>query len=282
MGRVKRLLGQRKAGYAGTLDPLASGVLPIALGQATRTIPFTESYDKTYGFTIRWGEARSTDDAEGEVIASSDMRPSREQIQTAMGQFIGDIQQVPPIYSAIKQAGRPAYARARAGEDVQMVPRQVVIRRFELRDIPDSDTACFEVDCSKGTYIRALARDLAVALGTCGYVAALRRLRCGIFGIETAIGLESLADLVHKECARSVLLPLDSVLDDILALSVTEEQTQCLRHGQPLIGSHEQGLPTGNEGQKALARGVAEGPVALLEYRQGAWWPDRVFTHTDE
>ena len=232
MARVRRDFGAAKAGHAGTLDPLATGVLPIALGEATKTVPFVAERAKTYRFTLRWGEARASDDAEGEVTARSERRPSDVEIKTALPQFRGQIVQVPPAYSAIKIAGRPAYARVRAGETVEMKSRTVTIDRFELEAMPDLDHAVFIVQCSKGTYIRSLARDLARALGTVGHVAQLRRLAVGTFTEEQAIGLDKLDALRHSPARFAHLRAVLTALDDIPALAVTEAEGRLLRQGQ--------------------------------------------------
>src|SRR5215469_15893676 len=176
---VRRLFNAAKAGHGGTLDPLASGVLPIALGEATKTVGFAMAGTKTYRFTVRWGERRTTDDAEGTVMATSAARPAAAEIEAALQRFIGEIEQVPPDFSAIKVEGRRAYARARAGETLALAPRRVRIDRLSLLDRPDADHARLETVCGKGTYIRSLARDLAAALGTLGYVADLRRVAVG-------------------------------------------------------------------------------------------------------
>ncbi len=232
MARVRRYFGAAKAGHAGTLDPLATGVLPIALGEATKTVPFVAERAKTYRFTLRWGEARASDDAEGEVTTRSEWRPSDVEIKSALPQFRGQIVQVPPVFSAIKIGGRPAYARVRAGEAVEMKSRTVTIDRFELEAMPDLDHAVFIVQCSKGTYIRSLARDLARALGTVGHVAQLRRLAVGAFTQEQAIGLDKLDGLRHSPARFAHLRAVLTALDDIPALAVTEAEGRLLRQGQ--------------------------------------------------
>jgi tRNA pseudouridine55 synthase len=234
LGRVRRILNAAKAGHAGTLDPLASGVLVIALGEATKLIGSVMDTDKVYHFTVRWGIATSTDDAEGEVIATADGRPSRAQIEAILPRFRGEISQVPPAYSAIKVQGKPAYARSRAGEAVAIAARQVRIDDFDLVEIPDPDHATFTVRCGKGTYIRSLGRDLARALGTVGHVTALRRLAVGRFTESTAIPLEKLESLGHSRAALAYLRAVETALDDIPALAVTEEDSLRLRQGQSI------------------------------------------------
>ncbi len=231
---VRRATGAAKVGHGGTLDPLATGVLPIALGEATKTVQYVMDGAKTYRWQVRWGEARSTDDGEGEVIATSDHRPSDADIHAALAGFHGEIQQIPPAFSAIKIAGERAYDLARAGETVEIQPRQVRIDRFTLIGQPDADHADFETIAGKGTYIRALARDLARALGTVGYVSRLRRAACGPFHEDTAISLETLKEVGQGPALRSYLLPVETALDDIPALALTEVEARRLQSGQPL------------------------------------------------
>jgi len=191
VGKVRWLFSAAKAGHAGTLDPLATGILPIALGEATKTVPFMMAAKKSYQFEITWGETRTTQDAEGEVIATSDVRPSQVDIEAALSEFIGEIEQVPPKFSAIKIDGKRAYDLARSGEAVEIKPRPVQVDKFTLTDCTE-DTATFDVDCGKGTYIRSLARDLAAVLGACGYVSVLRRTRVGPFTLAQSITLDEL------------------------------------------------------------------------------------------
>src|SRR5690606_18006997 len=198
VARVQRLIGAAKAGHGGTLDPLATGVLPVALGEATKTVAYVMDGRKRYRFTVRWGEARDTDDSEGAVTETSDARPDRDAIVAALGDFVGLIRQTPPAFSAIKIDGRRAYALARAGEAFAVEPREVQIDSFELIALQDRDHAVFDVHCGKGTYMRALARDLARRLGTVGHIAALRRTAAGPFDEAAAISLESLESLVHS------------------------------------------------------------------------------------
>jgi len=242
VGAVRRLTGAMKAGHGGTLDPLASGILPIALGEATKTVAWAMAGRKTYRFTVRWGEARTTEDAEGAVAATSPHRPDRAAIEAALPRFTGCIMQRPPIYSAIKVDGARAYALARAGEaaaagteaaaEIELAPRPVEIENFRLLAIPDEDHAEFETRVGKGTYIRALARDLALALGTVGYVAALRRTSVGPFDEKVAISLDKLTSLGHSAAALGHLLPIETALDDIPALALTEAEAYRLRCGQ--------------------------------------------------
>lgn len=234
VAEVRRILGAAKVGHGGTLDPLASGILPIALGEATKTVQWVMDGSKTYRWRVRWGQASSTDDGEGEIVATSDVRPSREQILAAIPQFLGSIEQVPPVYSAIKIDGERAYDLARAGEEVAMKTRIVQIDRFELVGQPDADHADFEVACGKGTYIRALARDIAKAVGTCGHVTILRRIACGPFNEANAIPLDKFREVGQGPAPRNLLLPVETALDDIPALALTEAEARRLHSGQTL------------------------------------------------
>jgi tRNA pseudouridine55 synthase len=190
VGRVRRLFDAQKAGHAGTLDPLATGILPIALGEATKTVPFMMDADKGYSFTIAWGANTTTQDREGAITERSDVRPSQEAAAEALKSFVGEIQQIPPAYSAIKIDGERAYDLARQGETVELQPRTVRIFEARLTEAPDVDHACIEIACGKGTYVRAIARDLAAMLGACGHVADLRRTRVGPFDSRNAISME--------------------------------------------------------------------------------------------
>ena len=235
VGRVRRLFGAQKAGHGGTLDPLASGVLPIALGEATKTVPFVMDGRKEYRFTLRFGEARSTEDAEGEVTATSPVRPADDAIRSALARFTGEIEQMPPAYSALKIGGQRAYDLARAGETVVLTPRRVRIDRLELLSRLDADHADFVVGCGKGTYIRSLGRDLALALGTVGHLAALRRTVAGPFREEAAISLSKLEALGHIPPLLGALAPVTTALDDIPALALADAQADRLRQGQPVL-----------------------------------------------
>lgn len=234
VGKVRWLTKAQKVGHAGTLDPLATGVLPLAFGEATKTVSFAMDGSKTYRFEVTWGESRSTDDAEGEVVATTEKRPSIEDIQKALSAFVGTIEQVPPKYSAIKIDGQRAYKLARADEDVEMVARPVQIDRLELINCPDSHRAVFEVDCGKGTYVRSLGRDLGEKLGCLGYISMLRRTKVGPFNEKCAISLDSLEQIVHSEALFESLLAIETVLDDISALALNEEEIRKIRQGMPL------------------------------------------------
>ncbi len=239
LAKVRHLFNAAKAGHGGTLDPLATGLLPVALGEATKTVPFAMDGRKIYRFTARWGEERSTDDLEGEVPASSARRPARPEIEAVLPRFQGEIMQAPPAFSAIKVAGARAYDLARAGEAVALAARPVVIETLKLLDTPDPDHASFEVACGKGTYIRSLARDLGRALGCLGHVSALRRVAVGPFGEAHMISLEKLMELSHKapggNAITGVLLPIETVLDGIPALAIDADQARRLRLGQAVL-----------------------------------------------
>ena len=237
---VKRLFKAKRAGHAGTLDPLASGALPIALGEATKTVPFVMDGRKLYRFTVRWGEERDTDDAEGRVIGCSDNRPSAEAVRSLLPSFTGRIEQVPPRYSAIKIEGERAYDLARDGETVELAARPVDIGRLELVDTPDPDHVVLEAECGKGTYVRSLARDLGRALGCFGHVSALRRAAVGPFDEETMILLEQLEALCHRAASgeaslADALMPVETALDDIPALAVSGADAARLQRGQAVL-----------------------------------------------
>jgi len=234
VARIKRAMDAAKVGHGGTLDPLATGVLPIALGEATKTAAFIMDATKIYTFEATWGAATNTDDCEGQVTATSAARPTAAAIAAALPAFTGTILQTPPVYSAIKVNGERAYALAREGEDVILAPRPVNVTRFELTGTPDADHATFEVVCGKGTYIRALVRDLAQAIGTVGHISQLRRTRCGVFHETGAISLAMLEALGHKAADSAYLLPVATVLDDIPALALTDEEARRISLGQAI------------------------------------------------
>ncbi len=283
---VKRILREAgepktKGGHGGTLDPLASGVLPIALGEATKLCGRMLDATKAYDFTIRFGEETDTLDAEGQIVATGDVRPTLEQIEAVLPSFTGEIEQVPPAYSALKVGGKAAYARARAGEDVELKPRRVTIHSLSIRHpelVSGSispraqpspewmlnkvqhdglDEVTLSAEVSKGTYIRSLARDIANALGTVGHVSYLRRTRAGPFSLESAISLDFLEEAAKARALTRTVLPLEAALDDIPALPVNSRQADMLRQGQRLSG-----FPA----KPGLALATLEGtPVALVE-----------------
>lgn len=279
VGKLRRLFGAAKVGHGGTLDPLATGVLPIAFGEATKVVGFVMDAQKRYRFTVRWGEARATDDAEGEVVATSARRPDAAAIAAVLPRFTGPIDQVPPRFSALKLDGRRAYDLARAGEAVELAARRVEIRALVLAGQPDTDHAVFEVACGKGTYVRSLARDLAEALGTVGHVAALRRLQVGPFQAETAITLDLLAGLGHSPAAFERLLPILTPLADIPAVAVTGAEAELIRNGQAVpatgFGPSGHSLPF-REGD-VVSVTAGEQPVAMARIDSGRLRPVRVF-----
>ncbi len=232
VGELKFLFNAKKAGHAGTLDPLASGVLPVALGEATKTVPVVQEGTKAYLFTVKWGEETETDDAEGRVIATSDQRPSPAEIAARLPQFVGAIQQTPPMYSAIKIAGERAYDLARDGAEFEIAAREIVVHRFDLARA-ERDSAIFEAECGKGAYVRALARDLGRALGCRGHVIALRRTRVGPFHAETCVTAEMLR--ASPEAPAAALLSVEAGLSELVRVPVDRNGAAILRRGQKLL-----------------------------------------------
>jgi tRNA pseudouridine55 synthase len=260
---VKRILREAgepktKVGHGGTLDPLASGILPVALGEATKIAGPMLDATKTYDFTIRFGEETDTLDAEGKVVATSDVVPTLEETEAVLARFTGAIEQVPPAYSALKIDGKAAYARARAGEQVELERRRVTVHTLRVYASPrELDEVTLSATVSKGTYIRSLARDIAHALNTVGHVTMLRRTRAGPFSLDQAISLDFLEEAAKARRLTETVLPLTAALDDIPALAVTPDQAQLLRHGQRLAG-----FPA----QPGLQLATSEStPVALVE-----------------
>jgi len=285
VGAVKRVFDAQKAGHAGTLDPMASGVLAVALGEATKTVPFAMEAEKLYRFTARWGESRDSDDTEGRVTAVSLNRPSGREIEALLPRFVGRILQIPPSFSAIKVQGERAYDLAREGETLQLEPRPVLIHEIRLVAQPDSDQAEFEMRCGKGAYVRAWVRDFARALGTLGHVSQLRRLSIGGFSIADAIPLEKLTSFMHSPAAFEHLRPISTALDGIPALAVTGSDAVRLRCGHSIL--MRAGL-FARIREEALARDDLQGltvylssalgePVALAELSGGELKPFRVF-----
>jgi tRNA pseudouridine55 synthase len=275
---IKRLFKAKRAGHAGTLDPLASGCLPVALGDATKTVPFVMDGRKAYRFTVRWGEERDTDDAEGRVVETSAARPSPEVIRTALPPFIGVIDQVPPRYSAIKIAGERAYDMARDGEQVELSARPVEVFRLELVETPDSDHTVFEAECGKGTYVRSIARDLGRALGCRGHVSALRRTRVGPFADKDMISLAKLEDLCNRAAAgegslADALMPVATALDDIPALAVSRADAARLQRGQAVL-MRGRDAPVFSGTLYVTTSGQL---IALAEVDRGEIVPKRVF-----
>ncbi|MFJ6025275.1 tRNA pseudouridine(55) synthase TruB [Brevundimonas sp. NPDC092305] len=280
VSKVRRLFDAQKAGHAGTLDPLASGILPIALGEATKTVPFMMEARKVYRFTINWGVSTDSVDREGQIIGRSDVRPTAEQVKAALPAFVGEIDQVPPAFSAIKVDGQRAYDLAREGIAVELAARRVTIHSAEVTAAPDADHVDIRILTGKGVYVRSLARDLAIALGAEGHVSVLRREQVGPFSTENAVSLDFLTDLVHRSAASEGLLPVATALDDIPELAVTDQDAFSLRQGRPIIL-----LPRQVETLKGQLHGdartvsVFQGQtlVALGQLRAGRLEPDRVF-----
>jgi tRNA pseudouridine55 synthase len=283
VSRVRRAFNAQKAGHAGTLDPLASGILPIALGEATKTVPFLMDATKAYRFTIEWGHTTASFDREGEVIATSDVRPSRAEVEAALPAFTGEIQQIPPAFSAVRVDGERAYDLAREGIEVELEPRPVTIYGLEVVSAPDPDHVELEARCSKGTYVRALVRDLAEALGACGHVSALRRTAVGGLGESRAIELEKLEELCHSGARLEALLPVETALDDIPALAVTTEDAFRLTQGRSIVLLPRQAEALKaklTSGSRTVSAFEGEKIVALCEMRAGRLNPVRVFQLT--
>jgi len=284
VAQVRRIFNAQKAGHAGTLDPLATGILAIALGEATKTVPYVQDAAKIYRFTATWGESRDSDDAEGKVTGTSDVRPTQAAIQAMLPRFTGALTQTPPAYSAIKVAGERAYDLARQGESVTLEPRQVQVYEARLVEA-GKDQAVFEILCGKGTYVRSWVRDMALALGTLGYVSQLRRTRIGGFLEKDAVGLETLTPFMHSPAAFAYLKPISTALDGIPALAVTGSDTVRIRSGNPILiranlfarmkdGFADEG---GLQGQTVFLKDETDAPVALAEIADGELRPFRVF-----
>ncbi len=279
VNRVRRWFDAQKAGHGGTLDPLATGLLPVAFGAATKTVPYVMDGTKIYRFTLRLGEARDTDDAQGVVTATSDARPTDEAIRAALPAFLGDIMQVPPVYSAIKVAGERAYDLSRAGAPPVLEPRPARVDRFELVERPDADSATFEVQSGKGVYMRSLARDLALACGSVGHVAALRRLRVGPFDERHAIVLDKLQRAEDTPpTSPDFLLPVATALADIPALALTAAEAVSLSHGQAISLVDLMGrIPRTADPDRGLARAMAGTRVIGLCRLEDGWLkPERL------
>jgi tRNA pseudouridine55 synthase len=289
---IKRVFNANKAGHAGTLDPLASGILPIALGEATKTVPWLMEAEKTYIFTIKWGVSTQTQDREGEAIATSDVRPAPDQIRTALKHFIGEIEQVPPQYSAVKVDGERAYDIARSGEAVELEPRLVVVHEAELAGTEGADLATLRVRSGKGFYIRALVRDLAAKLAAEGHVWRLRRTAVGPFTEAQSVTLDELQLLGQKGAASERLKPVETALADIPALAINGEDAFKLRQGRPIVllphvvetlkPQFRDRTIAGQDASRA-ALALFEGKaVALGDVRAGRFKPTRVFHIEDK
>ncbi len=282
LAKVRRYFNAQKGGHAGTLDPLATGILPIALGEATKTIPFIQDADKTYSFTVKWGEARDTDDLEGQITKTSDARPALADIEVLLPGFTGQIEQIPPRYSAIKIDGERAYDLARDGEEFEIKSRIVTVHSLEIT-AHDTHTATFLCRCGKGTYIRSIARDMGEKLGCFGHIITLRREAVGHFTANTAISLDLLQEMDQSAALETVLKPLSSALDDIPALPLDEREAARLKNGQSLTfiskpdfdRLSKAGLD-GKKGALVLAM-LNDTSIALLELHGAEARPVRVF-----
>ena len=280
VSKIRRLFDAQKAGHAGTLDPLASGILPIALGEATKTVPFMMEAQKVYRFTINWGISTDSLDREGEITGRSDVRPDVEAVRAALPAFIGEINQIPPQFSAIKVDGQRAYDLAREGTDFELAGRRVTIYEAAVSDTPDADHVELTIRTGKGVYVRSLARDLAAVLGAEGHVSALRRERVGPFSTENAVSLDFLTDLVHRDAASEGLLPVATALDDIPELAVTDQDAFSLRQGRPIVLLPRQVETLKGrlrDGSRTVSAFQGQTLVALGQLRAGRLEPDRVF-----
>ncbi|HZK98973.1 MAG TPA: tRNA pseudouridine(55) synthase TruB [Caulobacteraceae bacterium] len=279
VGRVRRAFNAQKAGHAGTLDPLATGILPIALGEATKTVPFLVDADKSYRFTIAWGISTASHDREGAVTGTSAARPTPAAAAVALADFVGDIEQIPPAFSAVRVSGHRAYELARGGVALDLAPRRVTIHEARVVGAADADHLTVEIDCGKGTYVRALARDLASALGAHGHVSALRRTRVGAFTEARAIGLENLEVLCDRGAPLEALLPVETALDDIPELAVTIEDAFRLTQGRSivLLPRQVETLRARLSASRTVSTRQGGRIVALCEMRAGRLNPTRVF-----
>ena len=281
---VKRALNPQKAGHAGTLDPLASGILPIALGEATKTVPYVQDSIKTYNFTVTWGEQRTTDDAEGTAISTSDKRPSREDVESLLSAFLGDVQQTPPQFSAIKVDGNRAYDLARDGEEFELKTRIVYIESLEIINHSPDETA-FRCICGKGTYVRSLARDMGLKLGCFGYISALERAAVGPFTLENAISLDIFQQNDDKPTPEQVLLPLQTALGDIPVLALREQEAARLKNGNVLAflskpdldRMSQAGIEWGNGNVVTALTTLDKQAIAIVEISGPELHPIRIF-----
>jgi tRNA pseudouridine55 synthase len=272
VNKVRWALHAKKAGHAGTLDPEATGVLAIALGEATKTVPYITDALKAYEFTVRFGQATRTDDAEGDVIATSDLRPSDDEIKEALHRFVGDIQQVPPQFSAVKIDGERAYKRARDGEDMDIAARPLWVEELTLLDRPDPDTAVLYMVCGKGGYVRSIARDLGEVLGCLGHVLRLRRTWSGPFDAEDGLTLEQIDAMARTPELDQHILPLAQGLSELPELTCTAEAAVRLRNGNPAMV-----IASGVDyGEECWVSHDGE-PVAVGRYKAGELHPSRVF-----
>lgn len=278
VNKTRWLFDAKKAGHGGTLDPLATGILPVAFGQATKTIPYIMDATKRYRFTLYLGESRTTDDREGEVVATSEHRPSDEALRAALPALTGDIMQVPPVYSALKVDGARSYDLARAGKPPELPPRPARVDSIIMVDRPDRDHAIFEVQSGKGVYMRSLARDIALACDTVGHIALLRRTKCGPFEEKHAITLDKLVQNDDKAVALSAFLrPVSTALADIPALAVTAAEAQALRFGQSLALDERLDLMLTMKDGDVLQAQEGKCLVGLCRLQEGRLKPIRIF-----
>ncbi|MTI44660.1 tRNA pseudouridine synthase B [Roseibium hamelinense] len=281
LGKIKRIFSPLKVGHAGTLDPRASGLLPVAFGEATKTVPFVMDGRKVYRFEVTWGAETNTDDTEGEIVATSDVRPGREDIVSVLPEFIGTIMQVPPKFSAIKIAGERAYDLARDGEEVALQARPIEVHRLELVDCPDENRAVFEAECGKGTYVRAMARDLGRRLGSCGHVTELRRLLVGPFGEDDMVPFDDLIEAAEEleggagiePLVEEFVLPVREAMEDLVEVPITQDDAQRIRQGMAVL-LRGRDAPLNCEVAFASEAGV---PVAVGSIEKGRFQPSRVF-----
>lgn len=271
---TRRLLNANKNGHAGTLDPFATGVLPIAFGEATKLIPFVTDGKKEYEFVLTFGVSTNTDDVEGEVVGESDFIPNKEQILNILPQFIGKITQVPPMYSAIKINGKRAYALARAGKEVNIPPREVEIYYLELLEQISRKSFRFRVGCSKGTYVRTLGKDIALKLGTLGHLTELHRTKCAVFSLDDTILLENVKNMVYEDKRQELLLPIETSLRDIAVIAVSQEDAAKLKQGQKISPKP---YDTSNLIGKVAAVMYLDCLVAVVKVEQSKILPVRVF-----
>ena len=273
VNKTRYLLNANKNGHAGTLDPFATGVLPIAFGEATKLIPFVTDGKKEYEFVLKFGVQTNTDDTEGEIVNTSNIIPDKEQILKILPDFLGTITQIPPMYSAIKINGQRAYKLAREGKEVDIPPREVEIYYLKLLEQLNESEYKFKVGCSKGTYIRTLGKDIALKLGTLGHLTELRRTKCAIFSIDDTILLENLKNMVYEEQRLLSLLPIETSLRDIAVIAVSEEDAVKLKHGQGLSPKNYQGFSP----DTVLAAMYGDCLIALVRVEERKLSPIRVF-----
>ena len=277
---LRRHFGRVKAGYAGTLDPFATGMLPIAFGEATKLMDYMVDTAKVYHFTVRWGESTDTDDCDGQVIKTHDHRPTDSDIKGALDAFQGTIEQTPPKYSAIKIQGKRACDRVRNQEEVVMKARKVSVESFDLVRMVDADHAEFRVRCGKGTYIRSLARDLGAVLGTCAHVTTLRRESVGVFSEPQALNYEKLLELKGLIELQQFVHPMDIVLDDIPAITIGEQEVKKIRHGQSISCPKSLGDFSNDDAPLGVQlKDHSRQLVAMSFVKQGTLCPNRVFVY---